>query len=138
MKGEVKEGSNGKDAWSNDASRCIHHRIASLHFPSTHSTTDGRPRKERKQRKNACTFFSFFCPSLSFLPEQPARKERVKGDAVSQPARVSPRSYLSLPAFLPPLLFCLRSKTRQETDGEDKRGCQEEKVRCAIASLMIT
>lgn len=73
--------------------------------------------KKRKKRKNAYTFFSFFSPSLSFPPEQPVREERVKGDAVSQSQpRVSPRPYLSLSAFLLPLLFYLRSKTGQETD----------------------
>lgn len=118
-----EEGSNGKG--SNDASRCIHHSIASLHLPFVAHYAARAPAtaEKRKQRKNACTFSSFFSPSLSFLPEQPVREERVKGDAapyLRQP-RVSPRPYLSLPAFLLPLLFYLRSKTGRTGGGTKKK-----------------
>lgn len=82
-----------------------------------------RDRGETEAAEECMYFFLIFSPSLSFLPEQPVREERVKGDAapyLRQP-RVSPRPYLSLPAFLLPLLFYLRSKTGRTGGGTKKK-----------------
>lgn len=128
-KGEVKEGSNGRNVALHSPPYCF---VA----PSLRRSLRDREETEATE-ECMCLFSSFFSPSLPFSPEQPVKEERVKGDAVSQAARVS-RPYLSLPAFLPPLLFCLRSKTRQETDGEDKRGAKKKRRGARLRSLMIT
>jgi len=122
---------------SNDASRCIHHRIASLNLSSaTHFTTAHRNREETEATEECIYFFLVFLP-VSFFPTWTAgerrkdERRRLSQYVVSQSQpRVSPRSYLSLLAFLLPLLFYLRSKTGQETDGEgrgDRRGTKKKR-----------
>lgn len=114
---------------SNDALRCIRHHIVPLHLPFVSLLLRATTAKKRKQPKNACTFSSFFSSSLSFPPERPARKERVKGDASPylRAACFSPRPCLSLPAFLRPLLFYLRSRRNGTRNSRRGRGRQERK-----------
>lgn len=96
--------------------------------------------KEQEQRKNACTFFPRFFPSLfSHLEARERRRKKGCERRHRISARISLRPYLSLPAFLPPLLFCLTSKTREGNGcGGRYEGGIPRRKGCAVASLMIT
>lgn len=122
---EKGEGKGRKYNGKGTEQRCV-----ALHSPPycfvafSHRFYHRAPRSRRNGSNGRMhVLFPRFSPHLLLSHLSNLRKK--KGNAVSQAARVSPPLYLSLLFFC--LLFYLRSKTRQETYGEDKRGTKKKR-----------